>query len=314
MQRSRHSNLLSLRDLSDRDVSWLLSRGAHHASTTSPIEPSLEGHVVGVLFSAPSTRTRAAFSTAALRLGASIVTFGGHDLQTSTGETSADTGRVLAKMIDALVIRTAGDRSEMSALASAGGLAVVNAMSTDEHPTQALSDLSFLLTRFPSLEGLRFVYVGEGNNTATALCLALARQKNVKVEFRTPPGYGLPTAFVREARHAATRTGAKLTERHDLDDLPEHIDAIYTTQWRTTGTEKTDPHWREKFEPFRVTQKLLDEHPGALFMHDLPAHRGEEVVPEVIDGPTSVVFEQAACKMYSAMAVLEWMLLGVRDC
>jgi ornithine carbamoyltransferase len=299
-------SLLSIRDLSERDLEAILERGTVHAVATGPSPPTLEGRVVGIYFTKTSTRTRTAFSAAALRLGGSLITFGPDDLQIATGETLEDTGRVLARMLDALVVRTAGDPEEMRALAQPHEMPVVNAMSADEHPTQALCDLTLLRTRFSALEGLRVLYLGEGNNTAAALCLALARQQRVEVDFRTPAGYGLAPAILASAERTAARTGARLRERHDLDDLASDFDVVYTTRWQTTGTSKEDPGWRAKFEPFRVTAELMAAFPNAIFMHDLPAHRGEEVEAEVIDGPASVVLDQAACKMYSAMAALEW--------
>jgi ornithine carbamoyltransferase len=299
-------NLLSIRDLSDRDLEAILARGAAHAVATEPPQPTLAGKLVGVYFTKTSTRTRTAFSSAALRLGGDVIAFGPDDLQIATGETLEDTGRVLARMLDALVVRTAGDPEEMRALSQPHEMPVVNAMSADEHPTQALCDLTLLRTRFAELDGLRVLYLGEANNTAAALCLALARQREVEIDFRTPAGYGLAPAILDSAERAALRSGASLRERHDLDDLASRVDVVYTTRWQTTGTSKDDPDWRAKFEPFRVTARLMAAFPDAIFMHDLPAHRGEEVEAEVIDGPASVVLDQAACKMYSAMAALEW--------
>ncbi len=109
------------------------------------------------------------------------------------------------------------------------------------------------------------------------------------------------------------QTGAHISEQHDLAALPKEVDVIYTTQWQTTGTTKDDPSWQTHFAPFRVTEQLIACYPGAIFMHDLPAHREEEVASAVIDGSQSVVFDQAACKMFSAMAVLEWTLLGTEE-
>lgn len=287
-------------------MEMVLERSTAHAVATEPPQRTLEGLVVGVYFTKTSTRTRTAFSSATLRLGGSLITFGPNDLQLATGETLEDTGRVMARMLNALVVRTAGDPEEMRALSQSHAMPVINAMSADEHPTQALCDLTLLRTRFPSLEGLRILYVGEGNNTAAALALALARQPRVEVEFRTPAGYGLSTSVLALAEQAAARTGARLREQHDLAGLPDEVDVVYTTRWQTTGSSKPDQDWRSKFEPFRVTAQLMDAFPGAIFMHDLPAHRGEEVDAEVIDGAASVVLDQAACKMYSAMAALEW--------
>jgi ornithine carbamoyltransferase len=304
--RSGHRNLISTDDLSDADLSAIVERGAGFAAGTAGPSAALAGQVVGIHFRMTSTRTRTAFSAGALRLGAQLVTFGPDDLQLNTGESTADTGRVLAGMLDAIVVRTGGDSAELRRWGGHGRMSVINAMSADEHPTQALTDLTTLLAHFGRVEGLRVLYVGEGNNSAAALALALARYPGVRLDLRTPPGYGLTGDIRARAAAHARRTGATVTERHDMDGLTEAFDAIYTTRWQTTGTSKHDPHWRSVFAPFRVHRSLWTTSPKAIFMHDLPAHRGEEVTGEVLDGPASVAFQQAENKMHSAMAVLEW--------
>ncbi|MBB6421375.1 ornithine carbamoyltransferase [Streptomyces sp. AK010] len=299
--------VISLRDLTDDDLARLVRRGTEFAADPTAHSRPLSGRVVGVYFSKTSTRTRTAFTTGALRLGAQVIAYGPGDLQLNTGETPGDTARVLGGMLDGLVVRTAGDPEELRLFADTG-LAVVNAMSSDEHPTQALADLSTLTARFGAVDNLRVLYVGEGNNTATALALGLSRFPGTRVEFRTPEGYGLPAGLLAEARALARDRGGRIAERHDMDDLPERVDVVYTTRWQTTGTTKPDPDWRRGFEPFRVDGDLMGRWPGALFLHDLPAHRGEEVTAEVLDGPSSIAFEQARFKLYSAMAVLEWVM------
>jgi ornithine carbamoyltransferase len=309
---ARH--LISLTDLTEEDLQAIVARGvqfAHGARSNR-----LAGAVVGVYFAKTSTRTRTAFHAGALRLGAAAVPYGPGDLQTNTGETSEDTGRVFAGMLDALVARTAADPDELRQWARQERMAVINAMSADEHPTQALTDLTTLQDRFGRVEGLTLLYVGEGNNTAAALALALTRYPGVRLEVRTPKGYGLTEAILQQAHVQADKSGAVLVERHDLDDpadLPGGVDVVYTTRWQTTGTSKPDPEWRSVFAPFQVGAPLLAACPGALFMHDLPAHRGEEVTAEVLDGPASIAFEQARNKLNSAMAVLEWSTAGVLD-
>jgi len=204
------------------------------------------------------------------------------------------------------VVRTAGDPSQLRAFTHQQRMAVINAMTADEHPTQAVADLATMLVHFGRLEGLRICYVGEGNNTAAALALTLSRFAGVHLELRTPPGYGLSSATLRRAAANARASGATMTERHAMDGAPAGFDVIYTSRWQTTGTSKPDPRWRDVFAPFQVTTALWDKSPDAVFLHDLPAHRGEDVTTEVLDGPMSLAFDQAENKMYAAMAVLEW--------
>ncbi|MGS2590156.1 ornithine carbamoyltransferase [Streptomyces hebeiensis] len=307
MADARH--VISLRDLDDSDLARLVRRAGEIAldPDAASRHAPLRGRVVGVYFTKTSTRTRTSFTTGALRLGADVITYGPGDLQLNTGESLGDTARVLGGMLDGLVIRTAGDPGEMRLLAEHCP-AVVNAMSADEHPTQALADLATLRSRFGRLDGLRLLYAGEGNNTAAALALALPRFPGTEIEFRTPRGYGLAPEVLAEAQALAGRYGSRAVERHDMESLPTAVDVVYTTRWNTTGTSKADPLWRRDFEPFQVNAGVMARCPGALFMHDLPAHRGEEVTAEVLDGPASIAFEQARFKLHSAMAVLEWCL------
>jgi ornithine carbamoyltransferase len=301
-------HLLSLADLSDDDLEYLVRRSCDYSRGAVPHGAPLAGRVVGTYFRTTSTRTRTAFSVAAMRLGAQVMAYGPHDLQENTGETPGDTGRVLGLMLDGLVARTSGGAAELRAIAGWNTMSVVNAMSEDEHPTQAITDLSAMLAVFGRLEGLRVLYVGEGNNTASALVLALPRFAGTETYLRTPAGYGVLDDKLAQAREYAARRGTLVEERHDMLDLPDQVDVVYTTRWQTTGTSKSDPDWRRIFSPFRVDAALMDRYPAAIFMHDLPAHRGEEVDASVLDGARSIAFQQAAHKLYGAMAVLEWCL------
>jgi len=305
-------HLLSLADLSAGDLEHLVRRSHSYSQgavpLSGPLSGPLTGRIVGTYFRTTSTRTRTAFSVGALRLGAQLVAYGPRDLQENTGESSSDTGRVLGLMLDGLVARTSGSAAELREIAGWQTMSVINAMTEDEHPTQAITDLSTMLAVLGGLEGIRVLYVGEGNNTASALALALPRFPDTKTYLRTPPGYGVLEEKMALAREYAARHGAFIEERHDMSALPEEVDVVYTTRWQTTGTSKPDPDWRQTFSPFRVGAGLMGRYPSAIFMHDLPAHRGEEVDPEVLDGDRSVAFQQAAHKLYGAMAVLEWCL------
>jgi ornithine carbamoyltransferase len=296
-------HLISLDDLDDGDLRAIVLRGVEFARGTT--SHALAGLVTGVYFRKTSTRTRTAFSAGALRLGGRIVSFGPDDLQTNTGETVEDTGRVLSRMLDLLVARTAGDPAELRGWAAQQRMSVVNAMSADEHPTQALADLTTLHLHCGGVDGRRILYLGEGNNTAAAVALGLARFP-AELHLRTPAGYGVEAGVMKRALDRALRGGASIDERHDLDELPDQVDVVYTTRWQTTGTTKADPDWRRDFVPFRVDEELMARYPRALFMHDLPAHRGDEVTAGVLDGPRSIAFDQAENKLHSAMAVLEW--------
>ncbi|HEV7710362.1 MAG TPA: ornithine carbamoyltransferase [Asanoa sp.] len=299
-------HVITLTDLSDVDICHIVARGCEFAAEPGQPSPTLDGAIVGTYFRKTSTRTRTGFTAGALRLGGRVIAYGPDDLQLNTGETVADTARVLGRMVDILVARTAGTDEELREWAAPDGISVVNAMSAAEHPTQALADLTTLQATFGGIDSLRVLYVGEGNNTAAALALALTRFPTVHLELRTPLGYGLAPTVQARARRQAAASAATFVERHDMDDLPAGCDVVYTTRWQTTGTSKPDPDWRRLFAPFQVDATLWKNSPDARFMHDLPAHRGEEVTADVLDGPASIAFDQAANKMFSAMAVLEW--------
>ncbi|MFF7992724.1 ornithine carbamoyltransferase [Kitasatospora xanthocidica] len=302
-------HLISVDDLADGELYDLVRRGAEFAAGHAEDARPLRGHVVGILFRKTSTRTRTAFSAGALRLGAQIIGYGPDDLQQNTGETAEDTARVLSGMLDVLVARTTGPEAELRALADQRTMSVINAMSAEEHPTQALADLTTLHRHFGRVEGLRVLYAGEGNNSASALTLALSRYAGTELHLRTPPGYGVHPRYVERASAEARRRGGLVEQRHDMADLPE-VDVVYTTRWQTTGTSKPDPHWRSVFDPFRVDDAVMAATSAPVFLHDLPAHRGEEVTASVLDGPLSLAFGQAENKYHSARAVLEWCTAG----
>jgi ornithine carbamoyltransferase len=307
-------HLLSIASLSSEELAGLVDRSAAFAAGGACRE-TLDGKIIGLYFQKPSTRTRTAFAVGALKLGAQIVTYGGDDLQTTTGETIEDTARVLSGYLDALVVRTNKTFKEMEAWTCQDRTAIVNAMSENEHPTQAIADLSTLKEAFRSLEGLSLLYLGEGNNTAAALALAVARTPGMKITFVTPEGYGLKGAILDEVHETACRHGAMIEHHHRIDKLPRNVDAVYTTRWRTMGEPHAEPDWQRKFAPFSVTMSMIrrvSKSSGTVFLHDLPAVRGEDVAEEALDCAQSLAWRQAQHKLFSAMAILEWCLTSKR--
>lgn len=311
-EQTRH--VLSILDLSPGEVLYLARRAVRIKHAPAAPE-TLRGRTVGVYFRKTSTRTRTGFVVGAGRLGATVATFGPADLQTTTGETLEDTARTFAGYLDVLVMRTNESVDEMKTFAAHPGMSVVNALSSDEHPTQALTDLATLLEHFGQLEGLDVLYCGEGNKTAAALALAMSRIRGTRLTLATPEGYGLDRGKLAVARAQAAEYGATVEETHDAGSLPRGVDAVYTSRWQEMGVEKPDPEWKTLFGPFAVTRALMERvsKPGTVFLHDLPAVRGEDVDDEVLDGPQSLAWVQAQHKMWSAMAVMEWCGAGVVD-
>ncbi|HKI01146.1 MAG TPA: ornithine carbamoyltransferase [Thermoanaerobaculia bacterium] len=306
-------HLLSISDLKGENVLSLIESAVAIAEGRREGQRPLAGRIVGIYFRKTSTRTRTAFTVGAMKLGAQVIAYGPNDLQIVTGETVPDTAKVLAKYLDALVIRTNDTIEEMLQFASQDRMAVINAMSANEHPTQSLADLATLRERFGRLEGLHVLYIGEGNNSASAIALTMARIPGMRLTLVTPEGYGLPVDFVDEARATAAANGSQIEQHHDMGRLPRQgVDAVYTTRWLTMGVQRADDDWLDKFRPYTVTPEVMAEvsktDGSTVFLHDLPAMRGYEVLDEVLDGPQSIALRQAYHKMTTAMAVLEWCL------
>jgi ornithine carbamoyltransferase len=216
---------------------------------------------------------------------------------------------VLSGFIDILVVRTNGDFAEMKALASQDDMAVVNAMSEYEHPTQAITDLISLKEAFGHLDGLHVLYIGEGNNSAASLALAVALTPGMRLTIITPEGYGLQQDILETSQRLAAQHAAAVYQHHEIDLLPADVDAVYTTRWQTMGVAKADPDWLTKFAPYQITPEIMaraSKSSRTIFLHDLPAIRGQEVVNEVLDGPQSVAFRQAQHKLTGALSVLAW--------
>ncbi|HVF92660.1 MAG TPA: ornithine carbamoyltransferase [Blastocatellia bacterium] len=302
-------HFLSLSGLGPETLSYLVEQSLAIATGPEGKARPLEDKIAGIYFRCSSTRTCTAFTVGALRLGGKVIRYGPNDLQIVTGESVSDTGRVLSGYLDLLVVRTNGSIDEMEALAGQGRMAVINAMSENEHPTQAIADLATIREALGRLYDVHILYIGEGNNSAVALAFAVAQTPGMRLTVVTPEEYDLPRDALERARNLAKRHGAEVEQLHDLTRLPRGVDVVYTTRWCTMGAPKTDPNWREKFELYRVNAELMAEvskPSGTIFLHDLPAMRGQEVTDEVLDGPQSLAFRQARHKLNSAMAILSW--------
>jgi ornithine carbamoyltransferase len=301
-------HVLTLAELGEETLLRLVDDAVAIAAGKWSDRRPLAGKVVGIYFRKTSTRTRSSFTVGAMKLGASVIAYGPNDLQIVTGETIQDTARVLANYLDVLVIRTNESREELRQLAAQERMSIVNAMDDAEHPTQALADLATLAEAFGRLSGLHMLFLGEGNNSAAALALAFGQIPGMRLTLVTPAGYGLPAEVLEQARRFAAGSGSTIEQHHDMARLPTGVDAVYTTRWLTMGVAKPDLDWIDKFRPYTVTPAVMTavSKPGTIFLHDLPAMRGYEVLDEVLDGPQSVAFRQAYHKMTSAMAVLAW--------
>lgn len=303
-------HLLSILDFNSDDLRKVVERAVSFTRTSEELcQSSLRGRTVGIYFRGPSTRTRTSFTVAAHRLGANTIHHGPADLQLSTGETVEDTARVLSGFLHALVIRTNGSLSEMQLFAMQDQMSVINAMSENEHPTQAIADLATMREALGRLDDVHVLYLGEGNNSAASLAFAIAKTRGMRLTLVTPAGYGLPDAQLERAQIVARESGSEIVQHHQINDLPGNVDVVYTTRWQTMGVPKADADWKSKFKPYSVTSDLMAKvsRPSkTIFLHDLPAVRGDDVTDEVLDGPQSRAFRQAEYKLFGAMAALAW--------
>jgi len=299
------NGLFSLADVSEGRIHRLVQRSVELFEDRDDHLRPLANVIVGVLFTKTSTRTRTAFSAAALRLGGQILTFGPGELQLATGESLEDTARVFGRMLDILVIRTAGPVEQMRSISRYGRLPVINAMASEEHPSQGICDLATIKLYFGKVEMTKILYIGEGNNTSVGLLNGIVHYQGSELTLMTPPSYGIDEDVFDAARKRALTNGARIRQVHSIEQLPDEVDVVYTTRWQTTGTTKDDAAWREEFRPFYVDDALMERWPNAVFMHDLPAHRGDEVSTAVLEGTQTLAWTQAEMKLTSAMAILE---------
>jgi ornithine carbamoyltransferase len=304
-------NFITVFDLGPQNLSRLLDTGLAVARGEFQEAKPLKEKMVGIYFRKPSTRTRTSFTVAAHQLGAGVIQYGPSDLQIVTGETIPDTARVLSGYLDALVVRTNESLTEMEALTRQDKMAVINAMSENEHPTQAIADLITIRDEIGRLEGAHVLYIGEGNNTTAALALSIAQIEGMQLTIVAPEGYGLKKSLLEQAQGLARECGSVITQQHSMTRLPKGVDVVYTTRWQTMGVPKPDENWRVKFDPYSVTSAVMatvSKPSGTIFMHDLPAVRGSDVTDEVLDGPQSRAFQQARHKLTAAKAVLMYCL------
>jgi ornithine carbamoyltransferase len=273
---------------------------------------SLAGGKVGMIFHKPSTRTRVSFEAAAWRLGMLPIALRPDELQLGRGETIGDTARTLSRYLDAITIRTFSQAS-VEELAEFASIPVVNALTDEHHPCQALADLLTLREEFGTLDGLRVAFVGDGDNVCASLIQGAALT-GFELRVATPDGYRPDPAIVERARALAATTGGSIVLTDDPAVAADGADAIYADVWTSMGHEAEQEARRAAFAGYTVDDELMARaRPGAIFLHCLPAHRNEEVTDAVIDGPASRVWPQAENRMHTEAALLYALITGVLE-
>ncbi|MFQ5860500.1 MAG: ornithine carbamoyltransferase [Dehalococcoidia bacterium] len=301
-------DLLSLRDLSPQEIRGLVLRAAE-LKRGSP-GAILAGKTVVLPFQKPSLRTRASFHVAVQQLGGYSFYLGQEEVGLGTREPVSDVARVLSRYVDCIVARVFS-HATMEELARYATVPVINALSDWEHPCQALADLLTVHEKRGRLEGVTIAYVGDGNNVARSLCLGAAAV-GAPFTMASPPGYGLDDHTLSLARQWSGGEGdSRVRSLQDPAEAVRGADVVYTDVWTSMGQEEERERRRRDFAGYTVDERLLAlAGRGALLMHPMPAHYGEEVSPGLLEHPQSVAYDQAENRLHAQKAVLEFLLGG----
>ena len=297
-------HVLSAADLGDLGLDRLLARAEsfRQARREGRLPSLLAGRQVALLFEKPSLRTRVSFEVGVTSLGGNAIYLGPDEVGLGTRESPTDVAQNLSRWVDAIVVRTYAHASVVE-LTAASSIPIINGLTDLEHPCQALADLLTLRQRLGILRGRTIAFVGDGNNVCHSLMLA-AVQAGISIRVATPDGYAPNVAVVATATRLGRLTGATVEVGTDPAAAVSSVDAVYTDVWTSMGAEAEAEERRARFEGFRVDADLLAGAPGALVMHCLPAHRGEEISAEALDGPQSVALDQAENRLYAQQALL----------
>jgi ornithine carbamoyltransferase len=298
-------DLLSLRDLSATGIGRILRAAAALKNTHSRGrgKKPLEGKVLGLFFSKPSTRTRISFQVGMAHLGGTALVIPPADIQLRRGETLEDTARVLSRYLDGLIIRTF-EQSELEDWARHASVPVINGLSDLFHPCQILADILTVKEHFGRLKGVKIAYIGDGNNVAHSWLLA-AGILGLDLTLAVPKGFDPLPEVLREARERFRGPGDPPRVVRDPAAAARGADVLYTDVWTSMGQEKEKMRRLKAFRKYQINGTLLGEAaPGAVVMHCLPAHRGEEITADVIDGPQSLILDQAENRLHLQKALL----------
>ena len=305
-------HLLRIADLDSHQLERLLELAAHMKADRDWWRHTHQGEMLACYFAKPSTRTRISLEGAGWRLGMLPVMLRPDELQLGRGEPIADTARVLSGYVDAIAIRTFA-QSDVEELAEAASIPVINALTDDHHPCQALADLLTLRERYGVLAGIKLAYIGDGNNVAHSLMEAGALT-GMHVAVATPPGYEPSPEVLASAQAAGEANGGRVELVTDPREAVRGAQAVYTDVWVSMGEEEERERRLADLSSYEVTTGLMAEAAtDAVFMHCLPAHRGQEVAADVIDGERSVVFPQAANRLPTEQAAIHVLITGDWD-
>lgn len=298
-------NLISIADLSIEEIYQIfdVSKSLKEKLYTGEPHKYLEGKTLGMIFTKRSTRTRVSFETGIYQLGGIGMYFGPSDLQLGTSESISDTAKVLGRYLNGIMIRTF-DHQDVVELGKYAGIPVINGLTDLLHPCQVLTDLFTILEKKRVLKGLKLAYIGDGNNMAHSLLNGCSKV-GMHIAIASPSGYKPNKDIVENAKKFAKYMGSKIEITDDPVAAVKNADIVYTDVWASMGQEQEAQERKKKFAKYQINTKLVkNAKDDYLFMHCLPAHRGEEVVNEVADSPNSVIFDEAENRLHVQKAVM----------
>ena len=294
-------SLLSITDIKD-DVKYILDLASKIKAGEIEDKP-LKGKTLAMIFQKSSTRTRVSFDVGMYQLGGRAIFLSSNDLQMGRGEPIYDTAKVLSRFVDGIMIR-AIKHSDVEELAKHADVPVINGLTDYEHPCQALADVLTIKEHLGGWEGKKICFVGDGNNVSNSLLL-IAPLLGMDMSLACPKGYEPSEKIVKTAKEYAEENNTEIIITDDIGVALENVDAVFTDVWVSMGDEKETAQRKTDFAPFQVNQDLMSlANDGAIFLHCLPAVRGQEVTADVIDGPQSVVYDEAENRMHAQKAVL----------
>ncbi|WP_186429798.1 ornithine carbamoyltransferase [Clostridium sp. BSD9I1] len=302
-------HLLSLKDLTTEEIFNILEMAKKlKYELQNDIEHKiLKGKTLGMIFTKSSTRTRVSFEVGMVQLGGYPLFLSSQDIQLGRGETIEDTAKVLSRYVDGIMIRTY-KQSDVEDLAKYGTVPIINGLTDSFHPCQVLADLLTIYESKSKLDGLKLAYVGDGNNIAHSLLYGCSKV-GMDISIATPKGYECNDEIVKSAKEDAKLTGVNITITEDPIEAVKDADVVYTDTWVSMGQEEEKQKRIEIFKPYQVNGELFSmAKKDAIFLHCLPAYRGYEVTSEVIDGPQSLVFDEAENRLHVQKAVMALLL------
>ena len=301
----KHKDLLCIHDLSTEEVLLILDVAKKLKKMQKMGVPHefCKGKTLAMMFSKASTRTRVSFETGFHQLGGHAIYLSDRDSQIGRGEPIRDTARVLSRMVDGIMIRTFSNDSVIE-LAEYASIPVINGLTDLLHPCQALTDLLTIEEQLGSLKGRKLVYVGDGNNMAHSLMYACAKV-GMDMVCASQKGYQPDPMVLKQAREDAVQTGCKISVEEDIVKAVQGADVLYTDVWTSMGQEAEREIRLKALHDYQINSELLKAaNPGAIVLHCLPAHRGEEITEEVLEGPQSFVWDQAENRLHTQKAIM----------